>query len=82
MNNHHPDNDRHRYPFETRYKIGQEFTTRHKHPKQCTVRDIHFTINSAGQLEKTRYVCTHIFNGQVVTDYDVPETTIAMSLGA
>lgn len=68
------------YKMEARYKIGQTFKTRHKNPKFCTVRDIHFTIDSAGNLVKTRYVTTHSLMGQIVTDYDVPESTITMGL--
>lgn len=63
---------------EAKYQIGTTFATRGKHSKLCTVTDIHRTYNSQGELVKLRYVATHEFMGQVVTDYDVPETTIAM----
>lgn len=63
---------------EAKYQIGTTFATRGKHSKLCTVVDILKTYNSQGELVKVRYVATHEFMGQTVTDYDVPETTIAM----
>lgn len=63
---------------EAKYPIGTTFATRGKHPKLCTVTDILKTYNSRGELVKIRYVATHLFAGQVVTDSDVVETTIAM----
>ncbi len=65
---------------ETRFQIGQEFKTRGKHPKICKVIDIWMTYNSKGELVHTRYIATHEFLGQLVTDYDVCETTIAMGV--
>lgn len=61
-----------------RFSIGQTFKTRGKAPRLCTVVDILTTFNSAGELVKTRYIATHEFAGQIVTDHDVCETTIAM----
>ena len=63
---------------EPKYPIGTKFKTRHKHPKFCTVVDIHKTYNSKNELVKVRYVTTHEFLGQTVTDHDITETTIAM----
>lgn len=60
------------------YQIGTMFKTRGKAPRLCTVVDILKTYNSKGELFKTRYVATHEFCGQIVTDYDVVPTTIAM----
>lgn len=62
------------------YPIGTQFYTRGKHPRLCTVVDIHTTFNSQGELVKTRYVATHLFLGQVVRDSDVPQASIAMGL--
>lgn len=65
---------------EAKYTIGQQFTSRGKYPKLCTVTDILKTYNSAGELVKIRYVAEHNFMGQTVADHDVCETTITMSL--
>lgn len=62
------------------YAIGTKFKTRHKHPRLCTVIDIHTTYNVAGQLVKVRYVATYEFCGQTITDSDVVAATIAMGL--
>lgn len=48
--------------------------------RQCTVTDILTTYNLAGEPVKQRYVATHQFLGQTVTDHDVCETTIARGL--
>lgn len=63
-----------------RFNIGQRFKTRHRHPRECTVIDIWRTYDSAGELVKIRYVAVHECLGQVVTDHDVTETTIAMGI--
>jgi hypothetical protein len=62
----------------TRFQIGQQFTTRGKRPRLCTVTDILKTYNARGELVRVRYVATHEFMGQTVTDHDVCETTVAM----
>ena len=64
----------------SKYTIGTHFNTRGKHPKFCTVTDIHRTFNSKNELVKCRYVATHKLLDQIVTDYDVIETTITMGL--
>lgn len=61
-----------------RFGIGQQYVTRGRHKKLCTVRDVLRTYNHANELVDVRYVATHEFLGQVVTDYSVPETTVAM----
>ena len=61
-----------------RFQIGQQFKTRGKFPRVCTVTDILITFNSNSEPVKLRYVATHEFMGQLVTDSDVIETTIAM----
>jgi hypothetical protein len=63
---------------EAKFKIGTKFHTRGKVKRLCTVIDIYRTYNEAGELVKIRYVATHEFMGQTVTDYDVVEVTIAM----
>jgi hypothetical protein len=63
-----------------RYAIGQQYWTRGKGSRLCTVIDIHTTYNVAGNVVKLRYVATHEFMGQVVTDSDVPELSITMGL--
>lgn len=65
-------------PMASRFPIGQQFYTRGKHPKLCTVVDILRTYNAASELVRVRYAAAHDTMGQVVTDYDVCETTIAM----
>jgi len=64
----------------TEYKIGTQFKTRGKHPKLCTVVDVLKTYNSEEKHVSTRYVATHDFAGQVMTDRDVIATTIARGL--
>lgn len=63
---------------EAKFKIGEQFKTRGKCPRVCTIVDIHKTVNYVGDVVKLRYVATHEFAGQVVTDYDVPETAVTM----
>ena len=67
---------------EPKYQIGQQFKTRGKSPKLCTVTDILKTFNSKGELVKIRYVAEHQLMGRAIVDHDVCETTIAMSLAA
>jgi hypothetical protein len=62
------------------YPIGTKYKTRGKAPRLCEVVDILKTYNSKGELVKTRYVATHSFMGQTVTDYDVVKTTIAIGI--
>jgi hypothetical protein len=63
-----------------KFKIGQQFKTRGKFPKICTIRDIWKTYDSKGELVRLRYVATHELIGQLVWDRDVCETTVAMGL--
>lgn len=62
------------------YAIGTEYNTRGKHSRRCRVVDILSTYNHSGELVRIRYVAEHMFSGQVVTDSDVPASTIAMGL--
>ena len=65
-------------------EIGTKFIKqRGKHTNKErveTVTDILKTYNSAGDLVKTRYVATHDFLGQKVTDSDVLGVTIQRGL--
>ena len=45
--------------------------TRGKAPRLCTVVDVWKTYNDKGEMVRLRYVSTHEFCGQTVTDYDV-----------
>lgn len=42
-----------------------------------TVTDVLTTTNSKGEVVSVRYVATHEFCGQTITDYDVPRATLA-----
>lgn len=63
-----------------KYEIGTAFKTRGNHPRTCVVTDIYRTYNSQDKLVRLRYVATHQFSDQTVTDYDVVETTISRGL--
>lgn len=65
---------------EPRFKVGQRFKTSGKYPRVCTIVDIFRTVNLAGECVKLRYVATHEFCGQTVTDHDVLDATIAKGL--
>lgn len=60
--------------------IGRIFKTRGKHPRTCKVVDVWTTRNSKGDVVRVRFVATHEFAGQIVTDCDVPRTTVQMGL--
>jgi hypothetical protein len=59
-----------------KYGIGQKFQPMGK-KSTYTVKDIYFTRNLQNELISIRYVCEYLFCDQIVTDYDVPEATIA-----
>lgn len=65
---------------EPRFPIGTKYRTRDRVPRTCTVVDVHKTYNAAGELVKIRYVATHEFFGQTITDSDVVDATIARGL--
>lgn len=53
-------------------KIGLQFTRpRAKRKDVETITDVLKTYNSKGELVRTRYVATHEFMGQQVTDGDI-----------
>lgn len=60
-----------------RFKVGDKFYHSFKFKIVATIVDIHKTYNLANELVKVRYVATHPFNGQTITDYDVIDTTVA-----
>lgn len=62
------------------YEIGTKYTPVGRNGQQCTVVDILKTFNSAGELVRIRYVATHQFCGQTITDSDVCAATIARGL--
>ena len=51
-----------------------------KHPDLHTVTDVLTTRNLAGALVSIRYVSTHTFLGQTLTNCDVIDPTIARGL--
>lgn len=63
---------------QAKFKIGQKFMTSGKNPRIATVTDILKTYNSAGEMVKLRYVAQYPSALNVITDYDVNETSIAM----
>ena len=65
----------------TRFKIGQKYIpVGRKNKYVCTITDILKTYNSKNDLIKICYVSTHEFLGQIVTDHDVADSTIARGL--
>ena len=65
---------------EPQFAIGQQFMTRCREPHLCTIIDVHKTYNAAGELVKYRYVATHEFMGQTLTDCEVPEAMVARGI--
>lgn len=64
-----------------RFSIGDKFIRQsRKHKYTETITDILKTYNSNDELVKVRYVATHEFLGQTVTDSDICDTTIARGL--
>ncbi len=62
-------------------EIGTKFVRRGNKRKDVeTVVDKLTTYNLAGDIIKVRYVCEHIFMGQIVTNRDTLSTTIKMGL--
>ena len=61
-------------------QIGTMFMSYGKHKKECIVTDIYKTYNNSGELVKKTYVATHDFCGQIITEYDIPESTIRRNI--
>lgn len=58
-------------------KIGTKFIRRNSKRKDVeTVVDILTTTNSKGEVVSVKYVATHEFMGQKVTDFEVANSTI------
>ena len=65
----------------TPFRTGTKFKRRgRKHPRIETVVDVITWINLAGETVGIRYIATHEFMGQVITDKDVLHTTISRGL--
>lgn len=64
----------HKYPIGTTYKPGR------KHTYLVTIIDRLTTRNEKGEIVSIRYVGTHEFCGQLVTDRDILEIEIARGL--
>jgi len=62
------------------YPNGTQFLSWGKNKKLCTVVDKLTTTNRAGHVVQVRYVATHEFCGQNVTDYEVPASSIARGI--
>lgn len=58
------------------FPIGTQYYSRGKNSKLCTIIDILKTYNNKGELVNIRYVSTHQFLGQTVTEKDVLPITI------
>jgi len=69
-------------PIGAKFPIGTKYMTRGKVKRECTVVDIHSTFNVSGEMVKFRYVSTHIFAGQLITDYDVPQASISRGIAS
>ena len=62
-----------------KYGIGTKFVRtggKQKLRPVETIVDVYTTTNAAGEVVRAVYVCEHVFAGQVVTDYEVPEATL------
>jgi len=59
-------------------EIGTQYSDRQG--RVCTVTDIWNTFNAVGELVQTRYVATHEFCGQTITERDILAVTIQRRL--
>ena len=65
----------------SKFPIGTQFIrVGRKHKRVETVTDIITWTNNAGEIVNIRYVATHTFCNQTVTDRDISETTIARGI--
>lgn len=62
------------------FPIGTQYKTLGKHPVLCTVTDHLTTTNSKGEVVNQRYVTSHEFCGQTVSETNVVAPTIARGL--
>lgn len=67
-----------------RFPIGTKYTHRvngnPKYTREAVIIDQWTTTNAAGEVVRRVYVTAHGVAGQVVTNYDVCDTTIARAL--
>lgn len=63
-----------------KYPIGTVYKQTGKRGDVCTVIDFLTTRNLAGEVVSERYVSTHLFMGQLMTNNDVPAASIARGL--
>jgi len=55
-----------------RFPIGTKYLDHGRNPRECTVIDVLRTYNAKGeQIRQIRYVATHQFMGQTVTEYSI-----------
>ena len=60
-----------------RFPIGTKYETRGKVKRICTVTEQLTVTNSKGEIVKEYYESQHEFCGQIVTDHDVRDVTVA-----
>jgi hypothetical protein len=65
-----------------RFSIGQQYLSRGRFPYVCTITDILRTYNNQNVCVALRYVSTHEFAGQIVTDSNVVDATVALGVEA
>ena len=64
-----------------RFKVGQQFIpVGRKNKTTYTIKDILTTYNANGEIHSIRYAADYEFCGQIVTDYNIVETTIVRGL--
>jgi hypothetical protein len=64
------------------YPIGTKFMSLGKNAYECTIVDILKTYNSNNELVKVGYNATHEFLGQIVTEHNLPVSSIARGIFA
>ena len=63
-----------------RFPIGTQYRPAGKHAKVTTVTDQLTLTNSKGEILRVSYLTKHEFLGQMITNHDVCDTTIARGL--
>ena len=63
-----------------KHPLGTQYLSHGKNPVLCTVTDYHVTKNIEGAIVRERYVASHDFLDQTVTEIDIPEITIARGI--
>lgn len=62
------------------FEIGTRYKMPGKRGDLCTITDIFRTYNANGELVRIQYQSTHEFAGQLVTNNEVPMSTVARNL--